>query len=265
VFAGELNPVAYVILAATLDYPARFGEDLVSDIQRFGKYGQSECSSVLRPTSQCNPTSRSFAYLWARTVACPYTGKPVPLSPNWWLRSKDEPVVAVRLIADEDADVCRFEIVRGRAARAARPERGTVAGGEGISPWTGDPIPEDYIKAEAQAGRMGAQLYAVAIQTAQGKKDFRLPTEEDLDAVRQAEEELARRLPGWEAKGLVPREERFPTGSNDERAANGTACAPGPTCSPPASSWHCARTWKPTTKWQPRCVPPCPRSGPGRC
>ena len=216
VVAGELNPVAYVILAATLDYPARFGEDLVSDIERFGQMWAERAQERLAPYFPVQPRERVFAYLWARTVACPYTGKPVPLSPNWWLRSKDEPVVAVRLIADDDADVCGFEIVRGRAARAARPERGTIAGGEGISPWTGDPIPEDYIKAEAQAGRMGAQLYAVAIQTAQGKKDFRPPAEADLEAVRQAEEELARRLPAWEAKGLVPRE-AFPETATDTR------------------------------------------------
>jgi adenine-specific DNA methylase len=206
VLAGELNPVAYVVLLATVDYPARFGESLMRDIKWFGKAWGDRVRVRLAPFFPSRPGEQVLAYLWARTVACPYTGKPVPLSPNWWLRSKDGPVVAVRLIADDKDDSCRFEIVRGREARAARPERGTVAGGEGISPWTGDPIPEDYIKAEAQAGRMGAQLYAVAIQ-AQGKKDFRLPTEDDLAAVRRAEEELARRLPAWEAKGLVPREE----------------------------------------------------------
>ena len=216
VLAGELNPVAYVILAATLDYPARFGEDLVRDIERFGEMWAERVQQCLTPYFPVQLHERVFAYLWARTVACPYTGKPVPLSPNWWLRSKDEPVVAVRLVADDNSESCRFEIVRGRSARASRPERGTVAGGEGVSPWTGDPIPEDYIKTEAQAGRMGAQLYAVAIQTAQGKKDFRLPTEEDLEAVRAAEEELARRLPAWEAKGLVP-SEPFPETATDTR------------------------------------------------
>ncbi len=139
----------------------------------------------------------------------------MPLSPNWWLRSKDEPVVAVRLIPDERAGACRFEIVRGREARAAQPERGTVARGTAISPWTGEAISEDYIKAEAQAGRMGAQLYAVAIQTPRGK-DFRLPTEADLEAVAAAEEELRRRLPAWEAAGLVPTEP-FPETATDTR------------------------------------------------
>ncbi|MDI6824343.1 MAG: DUF1156 domain-containing protein [Bacillota bacterium] len=204
-FANELNPVAHVILHATLDYPARFGEDLVDDLHHYGNLWAERVAERLGEFFPVAPYERVFAYLWARTVACPYTGKPVPLSPNWWLRSRDEPVVAVRLLADPGAPKCRFEIVRGNKARAARPERGTVARGTAVSPWTGETIPDDYIKAEAQAGRMGAQLYAVAVQTPRGK-DFRPPTQEDLEAASRAAEELARRLPAWEARGLVPRE-----------------------------------------------------------
>jgi adenine-specific DNA methylase len=36
VHANELNPVASVILKATLDYPARFGPSLVADIRKYG-------------------------------------------------------------------------------------------------------------------------------------------------------------------------------------------------------------------------------------
>jgi putative DNA methylase len=37
VIANELNPVATVILYATLDYPARFGVELAEDIERWGR------------------------------------------------------------------------------------------------------------------------------------------------------------------------------------------------------------------------------------
>jgi len=204
-FAGELNPVACVILHATLDHPGRFGQGLAKDIQRFGQAWGDLARRRLAKFFPSDSGEEVLAYLWARTVACPYTGKPVPLSPNWWLRSTDEPVIAVRLVAEPGASECRFEIVRGAAARRTHPERGTVTRGTAISPWTGEAISGDYIKAEAQAGRMGAQPYAVFIQTPQGK-DFRPPTEEDLDAVRRAEEELARRLPEWDAREMVPGE-----------------------------------------------------------
>jgi putative DNA methylase len=37
VYANELNPVASVILKATLDYPARFGPKLTDQIKKYGK------------------------------------------------------------------------------------------------------------------------------------------------------------------------------------------------------------------------------------
>ena len=144
-------------------------------------------------------------YLWARTVACPTTGKPVPLSPNWWLQKGSDPV-AVRVLCRPDWPECRFEIVRGTAALRANPDQGTIRRGVAISPWTGDVIDGDYIKREAQAGRMGQQLYAVGVKTPRGM-EFRPPTEADLAAVRAAEAELARRLPAWLAAGIVPDEE----------------------------------------------------------
>jgi len=55
---------------------------------------------------------------------------------------------------------------------------------------------------------MGAQLYAVAVKKTRGL-EFRAPTSDDTEAVKAAEVELARLLPSWEAKGIVPTEKRF--------------------------------------------------------
>ena len=92
VHANELNSVASVILKATLDYPARYGSSLVEDIR---KYGRLWCERVRERLERfyplANPDENIFCYLWARTVACPETGKPVPLSPNWWLRKGSDP------------------------------------------------------------------------------------------------------------------------------------------------------------------------------
>ncbi len=212
VLAGELNPVASVILKATLDYPARFGPTLADDIRRWGDAWAKRVEERLADFFPRQPGESIFAYLWARTVACPTTGKPVPLSPNWWLSKKKTPV-AVRLLTDPAWDEPRFEIVRGNAVDFD-PDEGTVKRGVGRSPWTGEAIDGDYIKREAQAGRMGQMLYAVAVKR-RGGFDFRPPTEEDLAAVRRAESALVENLPHWEAAGLVPREP-FP-GGNDPR------------------------------------------------
>ena len=208
VHANELNPVASVILKATLDYPARFGRSLVEDVRKYGRLWCERVRERLDPYFPLNsPDENIFAYLWARTVSCPETGKAVPLSPNWWLRKGSEPM-AVRVVADPGEECCQFEIVRGAVAcKKAAPDKGTVNRGTGISPWTGDTINGDYIKAEAQAGRMGQQLYAVGFKKT-GTITFRSPTQVDLEAVQRAENEAVKRRPLWEAGNLIPEEPR---------------------------------------------------------
>jgi adenine-specific DNA methylase len=208
VHANELNPVASVVLKATLDYPARFGSSLVEDIR---KYGRIWCENVRRRLEPFYPLSEPgeniFAYLWARTIACPGTGKLVPLSPNWWLRKGSDPI-AVRILADPKTGSCEFEIIHGKTACAkAKPDQGTIKRGTAISPWTGEAIDGDYIKAEAQAGRMGQQLYAVAVKS-HAAVPFRLATPADTTAYQQAAEEVNLRRAEWEATNLVPTEPR---------------------------------------------------------
>ena len=212
--ANDLNPVAAVILKATLNYPARFGPDLAADIRKWGNVWAERVKEKLSPFFPKQPGENIFAYLWARTVACPTTGKPVPLSPNWWLRKGNAPV-AVSLIAEKGMDEPQFVIVEGDAVEATTPDEGTVSRGVGRSPWTGETISGDYIKAEAQAGRMGQVLYAVAIKQPRGGFEFRAPTDEDLAAVRRAEVELARKKSEWIARDVIPTES-FP-GGNDNR------------------------------------------------
>lgn len=213
--ANELNPVASVVLAATLDYPARFGGALVDDIQRYGRILSTRIEQTLQEFYPRANQESVFCYVWARTVACPFTGKPVPLSPNWWLQ-RGTSSVAVRLVAEPSSDECTFEILKGSQAEQANPDEGTLKRGVGRSPWANwQAIESDYIKAEAQAGRMGQQMYAIGIKTASGR-DFRLPTPLDLAAAKEGARALAERLDRWVQDDVVP-SEPFPDVSNDPR------------------------------------------------
>jgi adenine-specific DNA methylase len=219
VVANELNPVACVVLKATLEYPFEYGYTLLKDLK---KYGNELCERVrdrLEPFYPIEEGESIHAFLWARTVKCPYTGKPIPLSPNWWLSRKGKKKAAVRPIFDPSASEARFEILRGKQLEGYDPSEGTVSRGKGVSPWAqNQPVTGKYIKQEAQAGRMGQQLYAVAIKKSRGM-DFRTPTAKDFAAVRRADEELEKKMPEWEARGVVPTED-FPDGYTNRQAAN---------------------------------------------
>ena len=213
--ANELNPVASVVLEGTLALPARFGPDLADDIAHWGEIWTQRVRRRLARFFPEQPEESVQTYLFARTVTCPETGKPVPLSPNWWLQRKKRPFTAARIVADPHLRECQFKIVQG-GDMGFDPNLGTVKRGVGRSPWTGTTISGDYIKAEAQAGRMGSQMYAVAIKVGE-KFEFRDPVESDLAAIRAAEEQLDRIEAEWLLNNVIP-SEPIPDGSKTSEA-----------------------------------------------
>ncbi len=85
--------------------------------------------------------------------------------------------------------------------------------------------------ARSREGGLAAQMYAVCSQVpvkltyrngdvkVRYMWRFRAPTQADLDAVRAAEEELARLRPRWEVQDLIPTEE-IPEGEKTKEPRN---------------------------------------------
>jgi adenine-specific DNA methylase len=221
--ANEYNPVACSVLEATLDYPFRFGPNLADRARHWGAIWRKRFNAKMErffPTVT-DPTYGDIpplCYIFARTIPCPTTGRMTPMVPDWHLLKPKGgiPVVAKPLV-DKEAGTWTTEIRPvgiGPNAIAAPPAR-THAKGKGISLFTGEAIPADWIKAQAQAGRMGSALYAVALKTPQGIK-FRPPKQEDLDALEAAEAQLKQWRGDWEARNLIPTEE-YPQITTDAR------------------------------------------------
>lgn len=202
-YANDLNPVAATILKATLDFPARFGPDLAEDIRKWGERWYELVKPKLEPYFTPLPAhAEGAAYLWARTIQ--WNGRTIPLSPNWWLAKGAKPA-AVRVITDPNSSEPRFEILTGKQIGKYDPDMGTVSRGEARCPWSGETIDGDYIKAEAQAGRMGQVLYAVATKVS-GGFEFRAPTNEDVETVKRAENQLREISINWKIKDVLPSE-----------------------------------------------------------
>ena len=219
-YANDLNPVAALIERAVLEWPAAYGVRLKEAVKDLGGDFVAEVRERLGGVFPEEPgqDTRPDGYLWARTVTCPYCDGLVPLSPNWRVapdgigirlepRLGDGPGTAGR--------VCSFEIVTSTGQQSA----GTVARGNGICPYTdcGRVFDGDEIKRQAQAGRMGDQLYAVVYKervrtkTKTGRarekwfRRYRTPRPED-DNARVIDARLAEKLMEWEAFDIVPSE-----------------------------------------------------------
>lgn len=204
--ANDLNPVAASVLRAGVETPARHGTTLTKNLENWGRILASRIEERLVTFFPSDDGEEVATFLFARTITCPRIGKPVPLSPNWWL-SNEKGGTAARLITERDGrqlDAPEFEIASGKGINF-NPDSGTIARGDAVSPWDGLVISGDHIKAEAQAGRMGSILYAVAARI-NGKRGFRAPTKIDLDAINAAAMALERLMPEWEANDILPTE-----------------------------------------------------------
>ena len=120
-----------------------------------------------------------IAWLWARTVKSPnpaFRHIDVPLASTFVLSSKEGKEAFVEPV--NDGDRYYFRVRAGRPPPTA--EQGTKAAGRGANfrcIVSDTVIAGDYIKAEAQAGRMGQRLMAIVADGASGRV-YLPPTDE---------------------------------------------------------------------------------------
>ena len=217
--ANDLNPVAALILKATVEWPRAHGSSLRAQFDDVAREFVRRAKPKYDRVFPAEPDGvRVDGYLWARTVTCLYCDGLVPLSPNWRVAPDGTGIRLEPRLGDgpgKAGRICSFGIVTS----AAEQSPGTVARGNGICPYTdcGRVFDGDEIKRQAQAGRMGDQLYAVVYKervqttTKTGRvrekwvRRYRAPRPAD-DNGAEIEARLADKLPEWEAFDLVPSE-----------------------------------------------------------
>ena len=147
------------------------------------------------PTVNGQPT---VAYLWARTVPCPdpRCGAEVPLLKTLWLCKKEDKRRALRILPPSPSQGegprpalsqvegvrVRFEIWTPDPRDEVPP--GTMAGAKSRCPVCGTPLKPDYIKQCGHAGKLGARMTAVVVETGHGK-EYRLPVPEEEEAAHR--------------------------------------------------------------------------------
>jgi adenine-specific DNA methylase len=214
--AGDLNPISYVVLKATIEYPTKFGPRLVPAVRQFCQRVHEAARKDLEDFYPKSDNQKIYAYLWSRTVKCQHCGLSIPLSPNWWI-SKNDGIAAKPTVRGNS---CSFQIIKNPATIGFDPDgEATDVGKDARCIRCGKVNDGEYVKAEARDGRMGHQLITVCTKHKVGRSlkwDFRAPSDEEIAAAKRAERELEAKLPLWEKHYLVPIE-RFPDQYFDTR------------------------------------------------
>lgn len=175
VFANELNPVASVILAATLDYPKKFGHSLIPNIQQWGLDFEARVNQKLEPYYHFNSDEHDHqGVLFCRQIISPHCGKPVPLVNGTYVSKIDEDKWALRMKPNPGGDDVEFEFYSADRGLENPQDHGvhlikdgktkdwrSIQQGKAICIWTGMEISGDEIKRQAQAGEMTDRMMAV--------------------------------------------------------------------------------------------------------
>jgi len=140
-----------------------------------------------------------IAWLWARTVKSPnpaFAQVDVPLATTFMLSTKAGKEAYVEPVIENGG--YRFTVRVGKPKDEERAKNGTSAGKRAAfrCVMSGTPLTYDYIRAEGQAGRMGARLMAIVAEGDRGRI-YLAPTPEHEAAAHQAK-------PAWKPEVTLP-------------------------------------------------------------
>ena len=218
---NDLNPVASIVQRATIEFPFKVGAAAKAEYRKladeFVKRREKRLASLYPPEPDEDAVPTNF--LWARTIRCPHCEGLVPLSPNWRLTIAGLGVRLNPILGAGPGDNARrveFKLVDSLKQQSP----GTVTSGDATCPFAdcGRLISGDDVKSQAQAGKMGEQIFAIAFKrrevvgrTKAGKakekwvRGYRTPRAQD-DVQSEIQAALNQLTPEWETFDFLPTE-----------------------------------------------------------
>jgi adenine-specific DNA methylase len=194
----EYNPVAYLILKATFEYPAKYGSKLEEDVKNYGneviKRVERELGGLYRRDGR-----KALHYLWCWCIRCPYCGQRIPLTNNMWLDKKRK--IGYKIIPTGDGD---FRIEIGILTDKEGSSY-TQKGGKAVCINCRNAISyEQMVKDIAE--RKDKKMIVVVVKDIKGK-NYELPTDQDRKSCDEAKRKIREE---WELlinRDLIPQEE----------------------------------------------------------
>lgn len=216
--AADLNPVAVLLNKCNLELAPRWANHppvnseaseqvggtsgswrgtlgLAADVRHYGEVIRKHAITkighlypkVTVPKEHGGGEANVIAWIWARTVASPNPaarGRHVPLISTYWLSSVKSKLAWLEPVVDKTNCTYCFEVRTGEP-----PDRNIVKAGTKLSRGafrclvTDQPIPYNYIRAQAAAGKLGYMLLAIVAETNR-RRTYLPATEEHQKAGR---------------------------------------------------------------------------------
>jgi putative DNA methylase len=146
-------------------------QGLAEDVRYYGRWMRDEAERRIGHLYPKGPKGETvIAWLWARTVKCPNPacGAQMPLVTSFKLSTKRGKEAWVEPRIDAEARTVEFRVRTGKGNVPDPPKTGRGAKFRCLV--CESQAPDDHIKAEGVAGRMGTQLMAVVAEGSGGRR-----------------------------------------------------------------------------------------------
>ncbi len=227
-YAVDYNPVAVLILKATLEYPQKYGKRLVEDVKKWGDWVLEELRKEVGrfyPEEGDPGQGRLVAgakkggwapvgYIWAHTIVCqnPSCGAEIPLMRQFWLRRKErdgridwEDSIYLHPIVDKKKRTVEFEVVERRRIEDFDPSKGTrpttKARATFLCPVCGATYKAKDLRKYGKNKGLGHRMICVVLHNENhpGKK-YRAATSEDTALYEEAARALEEKVSNWDGE-----------------------------------------------------------------
>ena len=212
VIASDLNPVAFLIQKATIEYPAKFGEKLIPAVEEFCNEVHKRAYEELKEYFPIRSNEEIYAYVWARTIICEKCKLEIPLFNHSWIyrdnnNHEKEVAIKLKIPKESEGNICSFEIIKNPKKNKIDTNFGTDVSKDAFCPRCPRTITGEYVKKEAQEGKMGHKLIFVCTKRKIGRKkewNFSLPTLEEIKSIQKMQVFLSDKKIKWEKEKIIP-------------------------------------------------------------
>ena len=220
---GDLNPVAVLITKAVVEIPPRFADlppihppgngehpelqswtgaqGLAEDIRYYGEWVRERALEKIGHLYPKGPNGETvIAWLWAKTVICPNPacGAEMPLVHSFELSRRNGRRASVEPVVDRATSPPRvsFKVKSEPKDEVRHIEAGTVNRNAARCICCGQDAPLSHVRAEGNAGRIGAAIIASVLEGDSGR---------EYVAASQEDEQIARTaVPRWKPDVPLP-------------------------------------------------------------
>lgn len=198
VVANDYNPVANLILKATLEYPSKYGESLYKDVKEGLDWIFNETKNELEGYYPKHNEKSVTAYIWAWGVKCPECGFENPLVGQWWLCRKP----GKNIFLDYEKPTMTDSRLKYTIREGTNPPSGNCSGGKAVCIRCGASISNELVQEEIKELQK-EHLLAVVVNERRGK-GYELPNDDDFEAIGKTNDIVQKNIERWIRDGLVP-------------------------------------------------------------